>query len=237
MHHLPDAFFTQNVGIECGEILSRTCPASRRPSKESSMVWTWACGSGHCRVTQYIDPDTRSILCRTPRSTGSSAAILSGKTYSYSRASEYSGFPESCNACQDCDAKRSSRVDLGSAALGHDDAMSSLIALKAVSVGSGLVRRHACSISPAFKSRRKCVHERPGGLVIVAASEGGFATTIARTRLGEFSEYCTTLNTSLVEASLTAGDDRRSADVRTGCAWTSSVASSHRNLAGRGFAG
>ncbi|KAE9309215.1 hypothetical protein PF008_g20762 [Phytophthora fragariae] len=40
MRHPPVAFFTQNVGLECGEILSRTWPALRRPWKKSSMAWT-----------------------------------------------------------------------------------------------------------------------------------------------------------------------------------------------------
>ncbi|KAE8913162.1 hypothetical protein PF003_g3046 [Phytophthora fragariae] len=39
MRHPPVAF-TQNVGLECGEMLSRTWPALRRPSKKSSMAWT-----------------------------------------------------------------------------------------------------------------------------------------------------------------------------------------------------
>ncbi|KAE8896396.1 hypothetical protein PF006_g23148 [Phytophthora fragariae] len=40
MRQSPVDFFTQNVGLECGEMLSRTWPALRRPSKKSSMVWT-----------------------------------------------------------------------------------------------------------------------------------------------------------------------------------------------------
>ncbi|KAE8907129.1 hypothetical protein PF010_g1957 [Phytophthora fragariae] len=86
MRHPPVAFFTQKFGLECGEILSRTWPACRRPSKKSSMALTWSCGSGHCRVTQYFEPGARSISWRTPRSAGSSAGILSGKTSANSRA-------------------------------------------------------------------------------------------------------------------------------------------------------
>ncbi|KAE8952206.1 hypothetical protein PR002_g32750 [Phytophthora rubi] len=86
MRHPPVAFFTQKVGLECGEVLSRTWPACRRPSKKSSMALTWSRGSGHCRVTQYFEPGARSISWRTPRSAGSSAGILSGKTSANSRA-------------------------------------------------------------------------------------------------------------------------------------------------------
>ncbi|KAE8897264.1 hypothetical protein PF003_g18821 [Phytophthora fragariae] len=40
MRHPPVAVLTQNVGLECGVMLSRTWSALRRPSKKSSMVWT-----------------------------------------------------------------------------------------------------------------------------------------------------------------------------------------------------
>ncbi|KAE8997073.1 hypothetical protein PR001_g19680 [Phytophthora rubi] len=43
---------------------------------------------------------------------------------------------------------------------------------------------HACSISPLFKSRRKCFHERSGGRVISAASHGGPATSTLHSRGG-----------------------------------------------------
>ncbi|KAE9346891.1 hypothetical protein PR003_g7213 [Phytophthora rubi] len=72
--------FTQKVGVECGEILSRTWPAFRRPSKMSSIALTRSRGSGHCRVSQCSEPGARSISWRTPRPAGSSAGILSKKT-------------------------------------------------------------------------------------------------------------------------------------------------------------
>ena len=40
MRQPPVAFRTQNVGLECGEVLSRTYPARRRLSKNSSMAST-----------------------------------------------------------------------------------------------------------------------------------------------------------------------------------------------------
>ncbi|KAE8914477.1 hypothetical protein PF003_g2243 [Phytophthora fragariae] len=83
MRHSPVAFFT---GLECGEMLSRTWPACRRPSKKSSMALPWSRSSGHCQVTQYFEPGARSISWRTPRSAGSSAGVLSMKTSANARA-------------------------------------------------------------------------------------------------------------------------------------------------------
>ncbi|KAE9100099.1 hypothetical protein PF010_g14936 [Phytophthora fragariae] len=40
IRHPPVAFFTQNVGLECGDRLSRTSPACRRPSKKASIAST-----------------------------------------------------------------------------------------------------------------------------------------------------------------------------------------------------
>ncbi|KAG4036406.1 hypothetical protein PC123_g28024 [Phytophthora cactorum] len=55
-----------------------------------------------------------------------------------------------------------------------------------------------CSISPRFKSRRKCFHERPGSCVIDAASHGGRATSTSRT--------CATLSSlSPTRADITSG--------------------------------
>ncbi|KAE9267010.1 hypothetical protein PF008_g31457 [Phytophthora fragariae] len=59
--HLPFDFLTQNVGVECGDLLSRTSPAASLARKKASMTSHCSFGSGHCRVTQYLVPGTRSI--------------------------------------------------------------------------------------------------------------------------------------------------------------------------------
>ncbi|KAE9008283.1 hypothetical protein PR002_g15948 [Phytophthora rubi] len=80
MRHPPVAFFTQNVGLECGEILASLAAAFEEVIDGLNLI-------PRCRVTQYFNPGTRSISCRTPRSAGSSAGIFSGKMSSNSRAS------------------------------------------------------------------------------------------------------------------------------------------------------
>ncbi|KAE9023673.1 hypothetical protein PR003_g10482 [Phytophthora rubi] len=85
MRHPPVVFFTQKVGLKRGEIPSRTWPGRQRPSEKASVALIWSRGSGHFRVTQYFDPGGGAISLRTPRSAGSSAGALSGKTSSSSQ--------------------------------------------------------------------------------------------------------------------------------------------------------
>ncbi|KAL8008750.1 hypothetical protein Plhal710r2_c087g0182701 [Plasmopara halstedii] len=69
--HFPFGFRTQNVGVECGDFDSRTMPTFALAAKKASMTSHCSRGRGHCLVTQYFVPGTRSISCRTPRSGGS----------------------------------------------------------------------------------------------------------------------------------------------------------------------
>ncbi|KAE9027788.1 hypothetical protein PF005_g2593 [Phytophthora fragariae] len=67
MCHFLFGLRTQNVGDECGDFDSRTMPTTYFDAEKASIS---SFGSGHCRVVQYLDPSTRSISCRTPRSGG-----------------------------------------------------------------------------------------------------------------------------------------------------------------------
>lgn len=56
MHNTPLAvwLFGTNVGIGCGDLLSRAIPVSLLARKKSSMTLDCSFGSGHCRMTNYL---------------------------------------------------------------------------------------------------------------------------------------------------------------------------------------
>ncbi|KAG3069084.1 hypothetical protein PI125_g23303 [Phytophthora idaei] len=119
MRHQPVAFFTQSVGLECGDTLSRTCPARQRLWKKASIAYVWSRGSDHCRVTQYLAPGVRPVSCRTPRSGGSTAGTFSGKISMNSRTRGATGLPDASSAGNDWVAYRASRTVFGSAGFGR----------------------------------------------------------------------------------------------------------------------